>query len=103
MVASSLDTKVNASRYSLIMSGLAHITTPYSGLPSHLSEVWIQDGRYGWLIAADLKEIAAQGHVTTFPGSEKTVIAQFPVEGNTPPEHSVLHLGPCIEADLAGL
>jgi hypothetical protein len=52
------------------MAGLAHITTPYSGLPSHLNEVWIQGGRHGWLIAVGLKEIAAQGHVTTFPGTE---------------------------------
>jgi hypothetical protein len=71
------------------MAGLVHITTPYSGLPSHLNEVWIQGGRHGWLLAADLKEIAAQGHVTTFPGTERTI--------------SVLHVGPCTYAELAEL
>jgi hypothetical protein len=85
------------------MTGLAHITTPYSGLPSHLNEVWIQGGRHGWLIAVGLKEIAAQGRVTTFPGTERTVIAHFPVAGNKPPAHSVLHVGPCTYAELAEL
>ena len=55
------------------------------------------------LIAADLKEVAEKGHVTTFPGSERTVIAQFPVKGNKAPEHSVLHVGPCTLADLSDL
>lgn len=85
------------------MSGLAYIRTPYSGLPSYLNEVYIQGGRYGWLIAADLKEVATQGHITTFPGTERTVIAQFPVAGNKPPAHRVLHVGPCTNEDLAGL
>jgi hypothetical protein len=85
------------------MAGLAHITTPYSGLPSYLNEAWIQGGRHGWLIAADMKEIAAQGHITTFPGTEQTIIAQFPIAGNKLPPHSVLHVGPCTYADLAEL
>lgn len=55
------------------------------------------------LIAADLKEVAAKGHITAFPGLERTVIAQFPVKGNKVPEHSVLHLGPCTLTDLADL
>jgi hypothetical protein len=87
--------------YSLIMAGFAHITTPYSGLPAHLNEVWITGGRHGMLIAADLKEIAAKGHITEFPGQERTLIAQFPVANNTVPEHRVLHLGPCLWEDMA--
>jgi hypothetical protein len=55
------------------------------------------------LIAADLKEVAAQGHVTVFPGRERTLIAEFPVVDNKVPEHSVLHVGPCMGEDLAGL
>ncbi|GAB7337365.1 hypothetical protein MBLNU457_g2713t1 [Dothideomycetes sp. NU457] len=82
-------------QYSLVMAGLVHITTPHSGLPDELNEAWIFGGRYGWLIAADLKELAAQGHITTFPGLQRTIIAQFPVANNTPPAHSVLHEGPC--------
>jgi hypothetical protein len=53
------------------------------------------------LIAADLKEIAAKGHITEFPGQERTLIAQFPVANNTVPEHRVLHLGPCLWEDMA--
>lgn len=85
------------------MAGLVYIRTPHSGLPSALNEVYIQGGRQGWLIAADLKEVAAQGHVTTFPGTERTVIAQFPIAGNKAPAHTILHLGPCTFADLAEL
>lgn len=90
-------------RYSLFLSGLAHIRTPDSGLPDHLNEVYITGGRYGMLIAADLKEVAARGHSTAFPGLDRTVIAEFPTVGNKVPEHSVLHVGPCILEDLAGL
>ncbi|KAL5121116.1 hypothetical protein ACEQ8H_000967 [Pleosporales sp. CAS-2024a] len=90
-------------QYSLTMAGLIHIRTPYSGLPDYLNEVWVQGGRHGWVIAADLLEFAAQGHITTFPGTEKTVIAEFPVAGNKPPAHEVLHVGPCTSEDLAGL
>lgn len=90
-------------RYSLIMSGLAHISTPNSGLPAHLNEAWITGGPHGMLIAADLKEIAAKGHVTEFPSQERTLIAQFPVAGNKAPAHKILHVGPCTLTDLAGL
>jgi hypothetical protein len=55
------------------------------------------------LIAADLKEFAAQGHITTFPGQERTLIAQFPVKGNNVPEHSLLHVGSCLWKGLRGL
>jgi hypothetical protein len=90
-------------RYSLFLSGLAHISTPDSGLPPHLNEVYIAGGRHGIVIAADLKGIAGKGHVTTFPGLDRTIIAQFPVADNKVPEHSVLHVGPCTLADLAEL
>jgi hypothetical protein len=90
-------------RYSLFLSGLAHVRTPDSGLPDQLNEVYITGGPHGMLIAADVKEVAAKGHITEFPGQERTVIAQFPVAGNKPPEHSVLHVGPCTLEDLAGL
>ena len=85
------------------MAGQVHIKTPSSGLPDKFNEVYIEGGRYGWLIAADTADIAAQGHVTDFPSDERTVIAQFLVKGNKPPPHSVLHHGPCVEEDFAGL
>ena len=93
-----------SARYSLVMAGEVHITTPDSGLPRKLNEVTIKGGRYGWLIAADTADIAASGHVTEFPSNERTVIAQFPVKGGEPPKHSVLHDGPCIiKKDYVGL
>ena len=77
--------------------------TPDSGLPEEESEVWIQGGRYGWLIAADTADIATKGHVTEFPSGERTVIAQFPVKGNKPPKHKILHNGPCLVEDFVEL
>ena len=91
------------TRYSLIMSGLVHIKTPDSGLPPDQSEVWIQGGKYGWLIAADLKDEAAHGHVTEFPSAADTVIAQFPFVENKVPGHEVLYAGPCRMEEMIGL
>lgn len=85
------------------MAGEVHITTPSSGLPDELNSVRITGGRYGWLIAADTADVAAQGHVTEFPSDERTVIAQFPVKCGKPPEHRLLHEGPCLAEDLVGL
>ena len=90
-------------RYSLVMAGQVHITTPNSGLADKFNEVYIEGGRYGWLIAADTVDVASQGHVTEFPSDERTVIAQFPVKGNVRPAHSVLHKGPCTKKDYVGL
>ena len=85
------------------MSGLVHIKTPHSGLPPHQSEIWIQGGKYGWLIAADLKDEAAFGHVTEFPSAADTVIAQFPFVENRAPAHEVLYAGPCRMEEMIGL
>ncbi|EDU41466.1 small secreted protein [Pyrenophora tritici-repentis] len=95
----------NAPRiqYTIFLSGLAYVRTPDSGLPNHLNEVYITGGRYGMLLAADVKQVAHKGHVTTFPGLQRTLIAQFPVAGNKVPEHTLVHEGPCTDADLADL
>lgn len=90
-------------RYSLVMAGQVHIVTPSSGLPDELNEVYIEGGRYGWLIAADTADVAAEGHVTDFPSDQRTIIAQFPLRDNQAPAHSVLHDGPCTKEDYAGL
>ena len=80
-----------------------HITTPSSGLPDELNEVYVLGGRYGWILAADTADIAAHGHVTEFPSDERTIIAQFPFKGNKRPKHCVLHDGPCLREDYVGL
>lgn len=85
------------------MAGQVHVRTPNSGLAADKNEAWISGGRYGWLIAADTADIAKDGHVTEFPSDEKTIIAQFPLKGNKPPKHSILHTGPCKWEDFEGL
>lgn len=67
------------------------------------NEVWIRGGKFGIIIAADLKNKSATGHITEFPGSDTTVIAQFPVPGDVEPEHTVLYVGPCRMEDMLGL
>ncbi|KAF2673270.1 hypothetical protein BT63DRAFT_397038 [Microthyrium microscopicum] len=84
-------------RYSLVLSGLVHIT-----LPNSKHEAWLQGGQYGLLIAADLKNTSKSGHITDFPAKDQTVIAQFPILGDLP-EHAVLYKGPCKLPELIGL
>ena len=87
------------------MAGEVHIKTPNANPPAKHTEVCIQGGRYGWLIAADTVDVAVKGHVTEFPSDESTVIAQLPVKDNKVPKHKLLHDGPCTEeqGDFAGL
>lgn len=54
------------------------------------------------LLAADLKNESATGHITDFPGSVDTVIAQLPVLGNVVPGHVLLHGGRCGKGDMRG-
>lgn len=67
------------------------------------SEIYVHGGKYGIVIAADTKSVSSSGHITNFPGSENTVIAQFPLSGNALPAHMVLHSGGCLAQDLQGL
>ena len=91
------------NRYSLFMAGLAHISVlNCSGLPSEC-ETWVSGGKYGMIIANDLKSDSKDGHITEFPSSDTTVIAQFPCDGNVPPAHIVLHKGPCRPDEMLAL
>jgi hypothetical protein len=80
------------------MSGLVHITLPDSDV-----EAWVQAGKYGILIAADLKNVSKTGHITEFPGGADTVIAQFGFTGGKIPEHVVLYDGPCSFEELVNM
>ncbi|KAF2423101.1 hypothetical protein EJ08DRAFT_567761, partial [Tothia fuscella] len=82
-------------QYSLFLSGLAHISIPNSTLPASQSEVWVQGGKYGTIIAVDTTAVSIGGHITEFPGGDDTVIAQFPFVDEKLPEHKVLYRGPC--------
>ncbi|THW30491.1 hypothetical protein D6D25_05896 [Aureobasidium pullulans] len=85
-------------QYSMILQGLVHIS-----LPSGKDEIYIQPGPLSLLLVIDERNVSISGHITDFPGSETTLIAQFPVEGNKVPEHTVLHAGPCGLDDVRGL
>ena len=85
------------SRYSMILQGLVHIS-----LPNSKDEIYIQPGPLSVLVI-DQRNVSIAGHITNFPGSETTLIAQFPVFGNLVPAHTVLHSGPCGLEDVRGL
>ncbi|KEQ76878.1 hypothetical protein M436DRAFT_69815 [Aureobasidium namibiae CBS 147.97] len=78
--------------------GLVHIS-----LPNSKDEIYIQPGPLSVLLVIDQRNVSITGHITDFPGSETTLIAQFPVSGNLVPAHTVLHSGPCGLDDVRGL
>jgi len=82
----------------MILQGLVHIS-----LPSSKDEIHVQPGPLSLLLVIDERNVSISGHITDFPGSETTLIAQFPVEGNKVPVHTVLHSGPCELGDVRGL
>ncbi|KAK5151034.1 hypothetical protein LTS14_009529 [Recurvomyces mirabilis] len=84
-------------QYSIFLSGLARIALPTRPSISSDSEAYFQAGEI--LIATDLQSLSALGHITDFPSSVDTTIAQFPVAGNVVPEHKVLHAGRCSKDD----
>lgn len=83
------------SRFSILLSGLIHIT-----LPSSSYEAWVTGGRYGIIYADDVN---TTGHHTTFPSGDETVLLGIPTADGKQPEHMVLHEGPCGWEDLVGL
>jgi hypothetical protein len=85
-------------RYSLVMSGLVHIS-----LPNSPHDAWVQGGKYGIIIAADTKDVSKTGHITEFPGGDDTVVAQFSFKGGVLPEHKVLNSGPCSFGELVNM
>jgi hypothetical protein len=82
----------------MILQGLVHIS-----LPNSKDETYIQPGSLSILLVIDQRNVSISGHITEFPGSETTLIAQFPVAGNQVPAHTVLHSGPCDLDDVRGL
>ncbi|KAG9675518.1 hypothetical protein KCU99_g4530, partial [Aureobasidium melanogenum] len=85
-------------QYSMILQGLVHIS-----LPTSKDEIYIQPGPLSILLVIDQRNVSISGHITDFPGSETTLIAQFPVAGNQIPVHTKLHSGPCGLDDVRGL
>ena len=81
-------------QFSIFLSGLVHVTLPND----ESLEAYFQAGDI--IIATDMMNVSATGHITDFPGSRDTMIAQFPLVGNVVPEHTVLHSGQCTKGDL---
>src|SRR5271155_252609 len=83
------------ARFSIVLSGLVHIRAPASTLAPSASEVWIQGGRNGLIIATDTSSRSRHGHFTEFPSDTATVLVQIPMANGVIPDHDVLHVGPC--------
>ncbi|EMC98433.1 hypothetical protein BAUCODRAFT_66656 [Baudoinia panamericana UAMH 10762] len=86
-------------QYSIFLSGLAYITVPEGCGNSSTSQAYFHTGDI--LIATDMHNVSSSGHFIEFPSAADTVIAQFPVAGNSVPAHTVLHAGRCSKIDVA--
>ena len=64
-------------------------------------EAWVTGGKHGLIFADDVA--TRNGHLTTFPSSDETVIVTFATEGGRVPEHDFLHEGACEWKEMAGL
>lgn len=84
------------------ISGLVHFTLPNitEGVPS---EALIYGGKYGLIFAEDTADVSVFGHGTEYPSADVTVSFSFPTQGGVTPAHTVLHDGPCLVNDIAGL
>lgn len=67
------------------------------------SEALIYGGKYGLIFAEDTADVSTYGHGTSYPSAEVTISFSIPTEGGVTPIHTVLHDGPCVVDDIAGL
>lgn len=67
---------------------------------SSSGEVWVTGGKYGLIFADDVG--TSNGHLTTFPSGDETVLLTFATGMGAVPEHEVLHEGPCGWEELLG-
>jgi hypothetical protein len=86
-----------------VLSGLVHIRIPTSTLEPSASEVWVEGGRHGLIIAADIPSRSRYGHFAEFPGDAATVLVQVPTANGEIPDHDLLHMGPCGWEEMIGL
>ncbi|KAF2169364.1 hypothetical protein M409DRAFT_20587 [Zasmidium cellare ATCC 36951] len=70
----------------VLLSGLAHVTVPASGL----EELWIGEGDV--MIAADT---IGKGHITDYPLDKESHALQIPFKDGTLPAHRVIKAGIC--------
>ncbi|KAI0380833.1 hypothetical protein F5Y04DRAFT_256814 [Hypomontagnella monticulosa] len=81
-----------------VLSGLMRVTVPDDSTAFYAS-----GGKSGILFASDTPEVSTKGHLTSFPGTEGTLVATIPTKNNQNPAHTVLHSGPCKKAENFGL
>ena len=86
-----------------MLSGLVHFKIPNSTLAPAASEAWIEGGRNGLIIAADIRSHSRYGHFAEFPSNAATVVVQIPTANEEIPDHDVLHSGPCGWEEMIGL
>lgn len=81
------------------MSGLAYITLP----DDNTTSAYVSGGEFGLIFAADTADVSEKGHRTQYPGITETIALQIPVKDNKIPAHTVLHSGPCVVSEIAGI
>lgn len=87
------------TRWVVFTSGFAYITLPADEDTSAV----VSGGQFGLILAADTIDVSREGHRTQYPGITETVALQIPTcDGKVPP-HGVLHMGPCIANEVAGV
>ena len=89
-------------QYVIYLSGMAHITLPNTTV-SPKTEAWIHGGKYGLVIAADVKGMSKYGHETSYPTNANTVTLTIPFAGGKIPDHTVLYEGPCLWPEMVGI
>lgn len=77
-----------AVQYVAFLAGEAVISIPGTG-----QSVRVEGGRGGLILAADTKDVSAEGHRTVYPGGEETVAISIPIRDGRVPEHVVLEEG----------
>ncbi|KAI1774294.1 hypothetical protein F4818DRAFT_419524 [Hypoxylon cercidicola] len=87
------------AQWVVFTSGLAYITLPADANTSAV----VPGGQFGLIFAADTKDVSREGHHTQYPGLTETITLQIPTEDGKVPQYSLLHMGPCIANDVAGI
>ncbi|KAI0898278.1 hypothetical protein F4806DRAFT_493938 [Annulohypoxylon nitens] len=80
------------------MSGIIQLS-----LPNGTDTALLYGGKYGLVFVDDTKDISGWGHETVYPSGDEVIAISIPVQGNSAPEHSVLHSGGCTMDEQVGV
>lgn len=92
-------TELLLCRWVIFTTGLAYITLPDD--PS--TSAYVSGGAFGAIFVTDTAQASSRGHRTQYPGVTETIALQIPTEGGAVPPHAVLHPGPCLAKEVAGI